>query len=185
MAGIEVFAIIFILMLGAAGIVRGPAKELGVTMALVVLLAVLSQFDALVGVDEMPVKVSNMLGLGSADPLQQKVVVWFLYAAAVIVTTFLAYHGRETLAFRWKKEPTGAGAVILGWLVGALNGYLVSGTIWYYLDRLGYPLQRYPWFTTNFTELARDMIGLLPQNIASGVVLSGLALGLLWWRILG
>jgi uncharacterized membrane protein required for colicin V production len=187
MAGIEIFALIVIFLLGAIGLVRGPAKELGVTMALVVLLAVFAQFDALVEFEQMPVKINNILGnfgLGSTDPLKQRVIVWFFYSAAVIVTAFLAYHGQETLAFQWKKPPTGTGAVILGWLAGALNGYLIFGTIWYYLDRLGYPIQRYAWFSATFTEFAQGFIKFLPQNISSGMILSGVALALLWWRIL-
>jgi uncharacterized membrane protein required for colicin V production len=72
----------------------------------------------------------------------------------------------------------------LGGLVGALNGYLIFGTFWYYLNQLNYPIQRYAWFRAEFTEAAQTMINLLPQNLASGMVMAALALALLWWRIL-
>jgi uncharacterized membrane protein required for colicin V production len=186
MAGIEIVAVVVGFILAAIGLVRGPSKELGVTMALVVMMAVLTQFDALVDFNEMPGKVNNALqavGLDSDSVLQQRTTVWYLYTAATIFTAFLAYHGHETLAFGFK-DPPGVGGAILGWLAGALNGYLIFGTIWYYLWRLDYPIQQYVWFEARFTELAQNLVNLLPQNLLSGVVLSGLALALLWWKIL-
>jgi hypothetical protein len=186
MLGIEVLAAMVIFMLGTIGLVRGPSREVGVTMALIVLLAVLSQFDNLVAPEAMPARVNNVLaniGLDSDDELKQRTMVVFLYSAVTIITAFLAYHGQDTLAFRFD-DPPGIAGVIFGWIAGAVNGYLTFGTVWYYLDRLGYPIQRFEWFNTQFTALGRDMIGFLPQNIASGIIMSAIALALLWWRIL-
>lgn len=186
MGGIEVLAATVIFMLGTIGLVRGPSRELGVTLALIVLLALFSQFDNLVAPEAMPARVNSIMenvGLGSNDELRQRMMVVFLYSAVTVLTAFLAYHGQETLAFKFEGPP-GIVGVIAGWFAGALNGYLIFGTVWYYLDKLGYPIQRYDWFNTNFTELGRSMIRFLPQNIASGIVLSACALVLLWWRIL-
>ncbi len=186
MGGIEILALTVILILGAIGVVRGPSKELGVTMALVVVLAIFAQFDALVNFAELPARVNAILanlGLDSDDPVQQRMVVLFLYSSVLIVTAFLAYQGQDTLAFKWQAPP-GAVGVLLGGLVGALNGYLIFGTFWYYLHQLNYPIQRYAWFRAEFTEAAQTMINLLPQNLASGMVMAALALALLWWRIL-
>lgn len=186
MGGIEVLFAAVVFIMGTAGLVRGAAKELGVTMSLVVLLAVFTQFEALTTLEELPSKVNNILaglGLGSDDPLRQATMVVFFYAAAIAVTAFMAYHGQDTLAFRIK-DPVGPAGVITGWLVGALNGYLMAGTVWYYLHRLNYPIQRYDWFRAEFTSTAETLVDFLPQNIASGFVLSGVALALLWWRIL-
>jgi len=186
MGGIEVLAGTVVFILGTAGIVRGARKEIGVTMALVVVLAVFSQFENLVPINEAPAKINSTLdgfGLGSDDLLGQQTMVWILYTAGLIVTAFLAYHGQETLAFNFK-NPTGPLGVIVGWLVGALNGWLISGTSWYYLDQLNYPIRRYAWFRAEFTDLATNLVDLLPQNLVSGIILSALALGLLWWRIL-
>jgi hypothetical protein len=178
-----------IFILGAIGIIRGPSKELGVTMAVVVLLAVLLQFDNLVGPDESPEKINSAMaaaGLGTDNVLKRATLAWFLYSAAIVFTSFLAYHGQDTLAFNFR-DPRGLIGAVFGWLVGALNGYLVGGGIWYYLDRFGYPVQQYDWFVPVFSDAAQQMVGFLPQNLfgaSSGLVLSALALGLLWLRIL-
>jgi uncharacterized membrane protein required for colicin V production len=186
MGGIEVLAAAVIFILGTVGLVRGPSKELGVTMALVVMLAVFTQFDTLTSVDELPDRVNNALeglGLGSDDALKRQTMVVFLYSAAISLTAFMAYHGQDTLKFSFK-DPGGFLGSVVGWLTGALNGYLIFGTIWYYLDMLDYPIKRYAWFEDRFTDLAENMVNLLPQNLASGMVLSAVALALLWWRIL-
>jgi uncharacterized membrane protein required for colicin V production len=186
MVGIEILAAIVIFTLGTVGLVRGVSRELGVTMALIVLLAVFAQFDALFGIEELPNRVNSFManiGLATTSTVKQGMTVWFFYTSVVILTVFLAYHGQETLAFNLKSPP-GILGVFLGWLVGVLNGYLIFGTIWYYMYRLGYPIRQYPWFTDNLSSTAQNMVNILPQNILSGLVMSVLALGLLWWRIL-
>ncbi|MGD9098931.1 MAG: hypothetical protein PVF45_00525 [Anaerolineae bacterium] len=186
MGGIEIYAMTVVFILGCVGLIRGASKELGVTMALVVLLAVFAQFEALVGPDQLPGKLNTILsgfGLGSNDVTRQRMVAWVFYCAAMLVTTFMAYHGQDTLAFRWQ-SPSGLPGMALGWLAGALNGYLIAGTLWYYMRVLDYPMQRYSWFTAQFTDTAENMVNFLPQNIASGLVMGALALILLWWRIL-
>lgn len=186
MGGIEILVATVIFILGAIGIIRGPSKELGVTMALVVVLAIFAQFETLVGIEQLPTRINNVmggLGFDSTDPLQQRTVVVFLYSAVLILTAFLAYHGEDTLAFRLK-DPTGALGALAGWLAGALNGYLIAGTIWFYLDYFNYPIQQYEWFIPNLTGTAQSLVNFLPQNIAGGMIMAALALALLWWRIL-
>lgn len=186
MGGIEVLAATVIFIIGLVGLIRGPSREMGVTMALVFLLAMLAQFDVLVGFNEFPVKLNNILsgaGMGSNDPVRRNMTVLFFYSAAVIMTAFLAYHGQATLQFSFS-DPRGVLGAAAGWFVGVLNGYLMFGTIWYYMDRLDYPISQYSWFTKSFTSTAMTMISLLPQNLFSSLALAAFALVLLWWRIL-
>ena len=185
MAGIELIGATVVFMLGTIGLVRGPAREFGVTMALIVLLAFLRQFDTLVEFNAMPAKVNTLManvGLSTTDVGSQKMMVLLLYSGITILTAFLAYHGQDTLAFRFR-DPRHIFGVIFGGAVGAFNGYLIFGTIWYYMHQLGYPIQRYAWFRAEFSPFAQSMISYLPQSLASGLVLSGLALVMLWWRI--
>ena len=186
MGGIEIYAISIVFMLGMVGLIRGPSRELGVTMALIVLLAVFSQVDALDSKGGLPSTINRMLngfGLGSDNVMSQNMVAWMVYVLVVALTTFLAYHGQDTLKFNWKAPP-GIIGLALGGLVGAFNGYLIYGTLWYYMDKLNYPMQQYSWFRAEFSDMALTMIDFLPQNIASGLIMGALALALLWWRIL-
>jgi hypothetical protein len=45
---------------------------------------------------------------------------------------------------------------------GAVNGYLISGTIWYYLDRFDYPIRFLGLFSPPLTNLAQALLPFLP-----------------------
>ena len=186
MLSIEIVLFMVIFMVSIVGLMRGPSKELGVTMAVVVLLAILSQFSRLVDPGGLAVRANALmsgLGMGSGDAMRQRTFVWFLYSSIIIMTAFMAYHGQATLAFGFQ-DPKGIWGALLGALVGAFNGWLIGGTIWYYLDLLDYPIRVYDWFVPQFTEGAQRMVSLLPQNLLNPVIFAIMALGLLWWRIL-
>jgi hypothetical protein len=149
-------------------------------------LAGLDQFEGLVNFQQMAGRLNAAMatfGLATNDAMKQQTMVVFLFSSIVVLTAFLAYHGQDTLSFKFK-DPAGIPGAIFGFMAGAVNGYLIAGTIWYYLDQSGYPIQQYPWFEATFTALAINLIRFLPQYLFSGLVLSGLALVLLWWRIL-
>lgn len=186
MLSIDMVLFILIFIFAMVGLMRGPSKELGVTMSVVVLLAILSQFNRLMNPADLAVRANGLmstLGVGSGDVMRQRTFVWFLYSSLVIMTAFMAYHGHSTLAFGFK-DPKGIAGALLGAIVGALNGWLIGGTIWYYLDILAYPIQVYDWFAPQFTNGAQRMISLLPENLLNPVIFAVMALGLLWWRIL-
>lgn len=55
----------------------------------------------------------------------------------LIVMLFFGYH-----VPRWRqphRDISAAGSVVLGGILGAINGYLVVGSLWYYLDAANYP----------------------------------------------
>jgi MFS superfamily sulfate permease-like transporter len=186
MGGLEILALTVVFIVTLVGVARGPARELGVTMALVVLLALLAQLDNLVALGEMPGRVNKIVasvGLDTGNVDKQRMTVLVLFSTAVIMTAFLAYHGRETLKFGFK-DPRGVLGILTGGLVGALNGYLMSGTVWYYMHQLEYPIKQYAWFKLPLTEMGQSLVKYLPQNVVSGMMMSGLALVLLWWKIL-
>ncbi len=133
MGGIEIYVITVVFMMGLVGLARGPSRELGVTMALIVLLAVFSQLDALDSSGELPNtinKVLNGFGLGADKVESQNMVAWLCYVLAMVITTFLAYHGKDTLAFKWKGPPGIVGMVLGGlfeWLSDFRHAVVLYG----------------------------------------------------------
>lgn len=100
---------------------------------------------------------------------QQFYILSFIF----IVIIFFAY---QTRGFREEGSADLLQQKALGAIVGALNGYLISGTLWYFLDAsyreaelatAQYPLSPYvilpPENTTSFA-----MIGNLPQYVLTG-----------------
>ncbi len=122
------FAIVF----GIIGFMRGLSKELISLSGIVLALFALFQFDTLL----RQVLLENV-------PPQQKFlvqciiflgIVFFAYQTRglgkrVPAANASAAEGRDTLQ-----------STILGAVVGFVNGYLIWGSIWYFMDINAYPL---------------------------------------------
>jgi hypothetical protein len=144
------------------GIVRGFLKELGVTTVLLVLLFGLSRLE-----DRIPQVLTSAAGAVGytvpevSDPAGRSIWASF-YFLVVVFVTLISYHG-ETLAFEGK-PPKGPKGVLFGSMAGLLNGYLVSGSLWYFLDKYDYPI-RLLHFQEPLTDFAQSLIPLLPLTL--------------------
>jgi hypothetical protein len=118
-------------MFAAIGYMRGWTKELVATAGIILALFALKQFETLI-----------------VDPMTQgeQLPKFYLQAAILGIIAFFAYQtppeafsrGRRTFPERERLQDG-----ILGALVGALNGYLLVGSLWWYMDNLEYPLSPY------------------------------------------
>lgn len=161
MIELAVIVYMFVAFFAYIGWMRGWTKELislsGITLA----LFGLHQFDTLIRIT-----LFGDLPQGS---------VYYIQAVLFMVIVFFAY---QTRALGEAPKTASAGGRsrssaderdesqtrTLGGLVGALNGYLVSGTLWYLLDIANYPL------SPNVTRplagtISSDMIANLPLYI--------------------
>lgn len=150
------------------GWTRGWTKEV-ISMAGIVLgLFALYQFDFLIR--------QTLFG---DLPLDQK---FYLQTILFLVIVFFAYQTRA-LDIRDTSNRDILQTRVLGALVGFANGYLISGTIWYFLDinRIGgaggaYPLTPFivapPAGTTSAAALSNLPLYLLTNNGTNGDLLS-------------
>lgn len=157
MAPIEILFGVLVFVFALIGLARGFLRELGVTLVLMFLLYFLTRFEPLL-----------TTGLARAVSMSEVVVTMrsenelkaWIYLFIIIAATFVAYEG-ETLAFGGQPL-RGTQAIMMGLLTGTLNGYLVAGTIWFYLDRFGYPIQFLGFRTAEISPIAQSMIRFLP-----------------------
>ena len=78
--------------------------------------------------------------------------------------SFAGYAGR-VITFSGQQWPMPQGA-ILSCLVGAVNGYLISGSLWYYQHIYGYPLSNLGMDKSGtVADRTRDLCAYLPQNV--------------------
>ncbi|CAG0935092.1 hypothetical protein TFLX_03917 [Thermoflexales bacterium] len=129
---------ILILILGIVGIVRGFLRELGVTLVLVATLWALSMvLPVLEGVTDNGSLM--FLGVGTvAETQSTRTLLCLLFSGLVVLAAFVSYEG-ETLSYEGT-APKGLVGVSLSFLIGAVNGYLLFGTLWWLFHRYGYPL---------------------------------------------
>ena len=163
MQPLEVLWGVLLITFALVGIVRGFLKELGVTTVLLVLLFGLSRLE-----DRIPQVLTSAVGVvgfavpEAPDPTGQFIWASF-YTLVIVFVTLISYHG-ETLAFEGK-SPKGPKGILFGVMTGLLNGYLVSGSIWYFLDKYDYPTMLLYRFQEPLTDFAKSLVPLLPLTL--------------------
>jgi hypothetical protein len=176
MVEIQELFVILIVVMGIIGMVRGFLKELGVTL---VLIATLFALDRLIPILNGFINNGGFgfLSLGPVPETQTSDNLLFLiFGAMMIAATYVAYQG-ETLAYDGN-NPRGIVGALLGFLIGAVNGYLLFGTLWWLLNFYNYPLGI---VSQPLPPQAQQLIasGLLPLELLGGGAVSMDTWGLL------
>ncbi len=134
MLEIVTFVWAFVAFFALTGFQRGWTKEI-ISMAGIILgLFALHQFDVL---------IRGQLLAGFAADLK------FAFQTGIfLVIVFFAYQTRTLIGSDARAAQGGDGrdamqSKVLGAIVGAANGYLVSGSVWYFLHINNYPLSPY------------------------------------------
>lgn len=160
MVPIELLWFILVALFGLIGVVRGYLRELGVTTVMVLAL-----FGMITAEGRLVPMLSRLLkGMQPCDVAFWESVLWIV---ALAFTAFISYHG-QTLAFEGKL-PTGGLGVALSLGAGLVNGYLIAGSIWFYVNRIGYPLLGIK--PENLTGLANGLLKLMPPCLFSPYLL--------------
>ncbi len=154
-----VFLVLMMVMLGAIGYMRGYTKELVATSGIVLALFTLKQFETL---------LIDPLTDGRPDSK------FYLQATILLLFAFFAYQTPgETFAGIRERETVQEG--ILGLLVGAFNGYLLFGSLWWYMDNVGYPFSPHiiqPVDPDSTSAIVTDLLPLTWMLSGDGSVLS-------------
>ncbi len=165
MIEIQELFILLIAVMGIVGMVRGFLKELGVTL---VFIATLFALDRLIPI------VNNFINNGGLGFLQLGPVpqtqstdslLFVIFSLMLAGAAYISYQG-ETLAYEGK-DPKGIVGTLLGFLIGAVNGYLLFGTFWWLANFYQYPFN----LVTQPLPAGADQFlksGLLPLELLGG-----------------
>lgn len=165
MVEIQELFVILIAVMGVVGMVRGFLRELGVTLVFVATLFALDRIIPIVN-NFINNGGFGFLGLGHVPETQNTDNILFvLFTALLLGAAFIAYQG-ETLAYEGK-NPRGIVGTLLGLLIGAVNGYLLFGTLWWLANFYQYP---FGLVTQPLPTGAQDILasGLLPLELLGG-----------------
>lgn len=129
MISLSVVLWVFVVLFGVIGGLRGWAKEI-----LVLFCMVLALFLDIVITQFVPGAQAALDELSHSAQFSVRALFFLL----------LAFFGYETpaisLALGAKARRERLEDILLGLVIGLLNGYLLVGTLWYYLDATGYPV---------------------------------------------
>jgi hypothetical protein len=119
----------YVIFFGVVGGARGWAKEILVIFAMILALFV----DTLLK--------TYVPGFDVALSSQGALARFVIRAVFFMVLAFFGYespHLSSVIAARARREKFQD--IMLGAVLGALNGYLIFGTLWYYMHEAGYPV---------------------------------------------
>jgi len=146
---------IFVVLFALIGAMRGWAKELLVTSAVVLGLFL----NAILETYITPYRTALFLQPG---PNQ-----FIIRGVLLILLAFFGYQTPHLRALQDKLARERLEELLLGGLLGALNGYLLIGSIWYYLHQAGYPttLVLWPPPLPELEQQIAELVGYMPPAV--------------------
>ncbi len=127
MVSLTVLFGMFVALFAVIGAMRGWAKELLVTSALVLGLFLNAILDNYI----TPYRTAMLL----QPPLTQ----FALRGGVLLLMALFGYQTPNIRALQPKLARERVEEILLGLVLGALNGYLLIGSLFFYLDQTGYP----------------------------------------------
>jgi hypothetical protein len=134
MVSLSFIFMLLLLFFGAIGAMRGWAKEILVSFGVILAMFILSV-------------VQNIPPIRDTVAIQGSSTKFWFQASVIIALAFFAYQTPNLqrlggTAARFARERLAD--ILLGFLMGIINGYLIVGTLWYFLDQAAYkPLEAY------------------------------------------
>lgn len=153
------------LFLGIGGFIalvsmaRGYAKDLGNTLIFMVAIFLFTFLEPQIE-QGLNFVGQTILGVNTMDTAWGRQIVALAFIGVFVSIVFASYAGR-TFEYGGVQAPPPQGT-LLNLAIGVLNGYLVAGTIWHYLEKYGYPL---PEFQQPLTAWATNFVQYLPERI--------------------
>lgn len=163
MVSLTFFFLFFVLIFAIVGSMRGWAKELLVSFSMILAIFILAILQQL---------IPDLLN--EFTPAGTKAYFW-LRASIMLLLIFFGYQtpnlpkiGGARFA-RERLQDT-----LLGFFLGALNGFFIVGTLWYFMDQAGYPFRSFiipPDPNDEFTQSALRILPWLAPNWLRGTAL--------------
>jgi uncharacterized membrane protein required for colicin V production len=158
---VEVFWIGLVLIFAVTGVVRGFLKELGVTLVIIVMLFGLTWLAS--NTPKILDSFTSAVKMDARKIIDQPGVWLVFYLAVVGGAAFISYQG-DVVKYPGS-EPKGVQGNLLGLLIGLINGYLIVGTVWYYVHKYEAPVRALGLIQYDYTPLAQRLLKVLPPEL--------------------
>lgn len=151
MVGLAFLFWMFILLFAVIGMTRGWAKEILVTFAVVLGIFLITLLDKFAP------------GLVSAVTSSGKSAEFWLHFGIITAMVIFGYQSPNLprIAESPKFIREHMQDTLLGLFIGIINGFLIFGSIWYYLHQAGYPIE-YVQAPVKGTEMGDAALKLIP-----------------------
>jgi len=158
MISLNTLLIIFVILFAIIGAMRGWAKELLVSSSVILTIFILTILE-----NYIPIFKTNVA-------MQSESTLFWVRSGVLGALVLFAYQTpnipRLSTSDRFIRHYLQDG--LLGFVFGALNGYLIFGTLWYFMDAAGYPLTSIitaPESGSALEQTFQEVISLLPPSL--------------------
>jgi uncharacterized membrane protein required for colicin V production len=177
MVSIELVFWLIVIIFGAVGFIRGWSKEVGSTLGILIALEIIERMAPIL-VDQINKFAPNFIPM--RHPSDR---LFILNTAIFLAIVFFSYQG-ETLALT--RKVSGWWELVGGVVAGALNGYLIAGSIWYFLRQESYAIAAFVGRISQpdpNTFLLKPILNFLPPDLLPEPLLIVIVLVLLLLRL--
>ena len=144
----------YVILFAIIGGMRGWAKEILVSCSVILALAFIALLEKYV-----PFIRDTLM------PQKGSYIFW-LRAIIVGILVFFGYQTPNVARFAPKMTREKFQDILLGILLGAFNGYLIAGTLWFYLADSGYPFTNIIAAPTgDLAKLTEAMLHYMPPKL--------------------
>ena len=155
MVSLSFFFYFLVLIFAVIGAMRGWAKEMLVSFSVVLSIFIITVFERYV-----PLVYNSFAQPGSVSQFWMRIIILVILVFFGYQTPNLPRIGGNRFARERLQDS------LLGLFIGALNGYLIVGTMWLYLHQAGYPFSYItaPVPGTDMGDMAIRMLAWLPPR---------------------
>ena len=157
MISLNILLIVFVILFAVIGAMRGWAKELLVSSAVILTIFILTIFE-------------KYVSLFKNNIMQSDTTLFWVRLGILGALVLFAYQTpnipRLSTSERFMRHYLQDG--LLGFVFGALNGYLIFGTLWFFMDAAGYPLSNIitaPEAGSALEQTFQEVLSLLPPSL--------------------
>ena len=145
---------IFVTIFAIIGAVRGWAKEVLVTFSSILAIFIIILFTTYI----------PFMKPDSGMSASTRFYIQLFVISMMVIFGYLTPKVRGVLGDRLARQRFAD--ILLGLVIGALNGYLIVGTIWYYMDAANYPISFItgPNPDTDVGQAAINLLNNMPPN---------------------
>jgi hypothetical protein len=162
MVSLPVLFWMFIILFASIGSMRGWARELLVT------------FSAILGLFILSVLTSYVPFIKNMATTSPSTLLW-LQISVIVSLAFFGYQtpNIQRLAGQNRFARDRLQDILLGIFLGALNGWLIIGSIWYFMNAANYPFKiiTAPTPGTDVYNLTQQMMPLMPPALLSSTTI--------------
>ena len=132
---------IFVVFFAVIGAMRGWAKELLVTFSTVLAIFIVIIMERFAPFLTNFQQLAEQAGEGLADQIAGVPMDFWIRSSLMVIFTFFGYQTPRFPRIQTAKlARERVQDIILGALVGAVNGYMIMGSLWFFLDQIHYQL---------------------------------------------